>query len=140
MTDGSAMGHATGSRMASIRAAVHARLPRRVQESRLVTFGLSIGVVGEIERGTLDPDLDAPTDDEIGDLDRSVDAMRATLQTRVAALETQREETTAAKAESDRLAEFTTHGTGGTPDADSAAVWTEPLPAEPPVRADGNGV
>ena len=169
MTDGSTVGHATNSKMVSMRAAVHSRLPPKVQENRLVKFGLSIGIVvllialtgvativytasvlapgdhlvvvanilviigvavvglaavgmglarptvrevseladraSEIEHGNLDLELDAPTDDEIGDLYRSFDAMRSTLRTRLADLETQREETAAAKAESDRLAE-----------------------------------
>ena len=45
MTDGSTVGHATDSRMASMRAAIHSRLPSKVQENRLIKFGLSIGVV-----------------------------------------------------------------------------------------------
>jgi len=155
--------------MAVMRAAVHSRLPPKVQENRLIKFGLSIGVVvllialtglatisytasvlspgdhlvvvanilviigvavvglaavgmglarptvqevseladraAEIEHGNLDIELESPTNDEIGELYDSFDAMRSTLKTRLADLETQREETAAAKAESDRLAE-----------------------------------
>jgi len=155
--------------MASMRAAVHSRLPPKVKENRLVKFGLSIGIVvllialtgvativytasvlspgdhlvvvanifvtigvavvglaavgmglarpivqeiseladraAEIEHGNLDLELASPTDDEIGELYDSFDGMRSTLKTRLDALETQREETAAAKAESDELAE-----------------------------------
>ena len=169
MTDGSTVGHATDSPMASMRSAIRSRLPPKVQENRLIKFGLSIGTVvllialtglatiiytasvlapadhlvvvanilaiigvavvglaavgmglarptvqeiseladraSEIEHGNLDLELESPTDDEIGELYDSFDAMRSTLRTRLADLETQRKETAAAKAESDRLAD-----------------------------------
>jgi len=57
-----------------------------------------------IENGDLDVELDAPTDDEIGNLYESFDSMRATLQQRLAELEAQREEVADAKAESEALA------------------------------------
>jgi len=57
-----------------------------------------------IENGDLDLELDAPTNDEIGNLYDSFDSMRATLSQRLDELETQREQAAAARAESEALA------------------------------------